>query len=220
MDRRKELPEIEIAGHPWIVDVDGHRIIDIEDSTNIINASDMRYSEQGYSFLYNQRERNIGPDLSKTQNFELDRKKNDLLYVQIPNFIVMDPEGVSERYGWQVEELEGKIDCNILVDRKFYVGFNDINSIVEDGVFEESILHGKKTIEIPIEDFMCKKFELYAEIIKATPALQQQIEAKNPGTTKKIDEIIAWHKRSQRPPRDSDIQPVKQKQVRKRGLRR
>lgn len=113
MRRNRELPEIQINGRLWLVDVDGYQIVDKENPENRISALQMQYSDEGYWFAYSKKKQS----LVKPFNPE----PGDVVYVNLFHFTDMDPEGVAKKYGLRVAEVEGKTDYEIMTDKQVLI---------------------------------------------------------------------------------------------------
>lgn len=182
MEEERKLQEIEIGGHIWLVDVNGHRLVDKQNPQNEIRAVDMRYSWEGYSFLYDTNKHCMVPSIIYAKEADYECAKLETLYVQIPHFNELTNETMGN---WR---SQGELDSSTLVDKPFII--NPHSAIkLDDAIFFENATKGKMVIEIPTVEFMFRKIELTLELLKAK-GLEQNIEIKYPGFTKKTEELI------------------------------
>lgn len=117
IEEERQLPEISILGHPWLVDGANCELIDKENPEKRISAFEMEYSPEGYRVSYSKSLRTLVPG----PPWDL----NDILFVHLFHFKTMDPEGVAKKYGMPVSELKGKTDYDIMTDRRHLFTFRD-----------------------------------------------------------------------------------------------
>jgi len=110
MKRGRKLPEINILGRPWLVNVDDYEIIDKEHPANSIAGYEMRYSDNGYRFAFSKRYQNLSNPL--------DGETDEVVTVNLFHFTEMDPEGVAKKYGLKVNEVKGKTDYEVMEDKR------------------------------------------------------------------------------------------------------
>ncbi|WP_343748166.1 hypothetical protein [Fluviicola sp.] len=196
MDKQRELPEIEIDGRRWIVDVNGFQLIDRENPENKMKAAEMRYSENGYTFLYDRASRNLISDFMTDYKVEISREqiKSGMLYIQIPNFAVMDAIGVAQRYGCTNQALEAgnNLDYLILEDRNLKIDLGAMPQVIEDGIFSENAVPGKMSTEIRLEDFLFRKLQIYAGITDRPRAIDNRAENTVPKIRNDLVVTSAW----------------------------
>ncbi|WP_343748165.1 hypothetical protein [Fluviicola sp.] len=220
MKAQTEIPEIEIAGKTWLVDVDGFQIIDKENPSNTISAADMRYCLEGYSFLYNREKHCLAPNFIADARIEMEKELDEFLYVQIPNFIEMDLGGTAKRYGFKKEELLGETDYNILIDRNFKINNRSLSSGIEERVFFHHAKNRKMPIEIPAGEFMLAKFQYFSDMIKAKPLLAEHIEHQYPEMKEDLAIVInefrlrkALHQKNKAPLQDQKKTYVRRRKI-------
>lgn len=105
----RELPVIKLAETEFLVDVENLQIVQKENQKNTISIDEMDDGGNGYSFTYCRNNKTIvGPGWQKP----------DLIRVNIPEFVEMDPEGMAAKYGLSLSELIGKTDFDVMVDQE------------------------------------------------------------------------------------------------------
>lgn len=109
MEKDRELPEIEFNGHRWLVDVEEYRIVNKKYDYHSIYAYDMNYSDEGYSFTIWTKNNSIA---------DRSHPEDEKMIVRLPHFTEMDTEGVAKKYGLPIEEVKGKADYEIMVDKR------------------------------------------------------------------------------------------------------
>lgn len=105
---KRALPEIEIEGTIFLVDVQRNRLWEKDDSENDLYLFYMNVSEKGYSFSY---------DKVRKSYRVLDSAEADCTYVTIKPLVLLDPEGMATKYGYSLDELKGKTDYQVMVDQ-------------------------------------------------------------------------------------------------------
>jgi hypothetical protein len=105
----RELPVITIEGTDFIVDVNKLELIEKADHKNTIPFEDMRDVGDGYTFEYSQKNKNL-PGL-------FDRESTT---VKIPEFVMLDPIGMADKYNHSVDGIKGKSDFDLMVNQEAY----------------------------------------------------------------------------------------------------
>lgn len=105
----RELPTITIEGTDFIVDVRKLELRERSDLKNTIAFEDMRDVGDGYTFEYSLKNKNL-PSL-------FDRGSRT---VKIPEFVMLDPIGMAEKYNHTVDGIEGKSDFDLMVNQEAY----------------------------------------------------------------------------------------------------
>lgn len=101
------LPTIELEGTDFFVDVTRFQLIEMYDSNNVIPFGKMEDYGDCYRFDYNRTVKNI-PEYPNRRDTE----------IEIPEFVVLDPEGMAKKYNLSVEEIKNKTDFDFMVDQK------------------------------------------------------------------------------------------------------
>jgi len=101
------LPVIDIEGTPFFVDVKNETLRQVDNPHNTIRFSDMSYRRGGYAFDYDTESKNIPKQYIR---------EYETIY--IANMTQLDPEGMAERYGLTVADVQLKADVDIMVDQK------------------------------------------------------------------------------------------------------
>src|SRR3546814_458015 len=109
MENNRQLPEIEIGGTLFIVDVRENKLREKANPENELYVFDMHINDDGYSFWYNRQEKNFGPIQIQTP---------DNILISIKPLVELDPVGMAEKYGISLADLEGKTDYDVMVDQK------------------------------------------------------------------------------------------------------
>nr|WP_315240038.1 hypothetical protein [uncultured Flavobacterium sp.] len=105
----RELPTINIEGTEFIVDVIKLELREKSDLKNTIPFEDMRDVGDGYTFEYSLKNKNI-PGL-------FDRESTT---VRIPEFVMLDPIGMADKYNHSVDGIKGKSDFDLMVNQETY----------------------------------------------------------------------------------------------------
>jgi len=105
----RELPIVKIEGTEFLVDVSQALLREKDRPENTIPVFEMNDDGGGYSFEYDRQRRNM-PDPWDSDP--------DVIVVNLPPLVEMDPEGMALKYGTTVEELKGKTDFDLMVDQK------------------------------------------------------------------------------------------------------
>ena len=103
----RQLPNIDIDGIPFFVDVDRAELVDAANPANTIPFSDMKYTDEVYLFDFDTKERNLPLVRSAPE---------DIVEVKVPHMVVLDPEGMAEKHGMPLEEIRQKKDLDLAVD--------------------------------------------------------------------------------------------------------
>ncbi len=103
----RELPVINIEGTDFIVDVNNLQLTQKSNPENVIPISEMDETKNGYTFQYDRMSRNIAI---------FDMWEN--ITVKIPEFVVLDPVGMAQKYGLNVEEVKVKTDFDLMIDQE------------------------------------------------------------------------------------------------------
>lgn len=193
MENFKELPEITFGGVTWLVDTAGFQLLEKGNLGNNIEASDLMYSPMGYSFPYSKSRRAAVTDQEFLhENYSGAQLKNDIIYVQIPQFVDMDMEGVSRKYGWAPDDLLGRIDYEIMVDRRPYMDSDEpLRGIFNDVIFEKYRDAGKSLVELPMDEYLKSHLVLVKEFLDEVPQAAEKMEQDRPDLKKSIDEMYA-----------------------------
>ncbi|WP_316795481.1 hypothetical protein [Pedobacter agri] len=103
----RELPELNIEGTDFLVDVQKLELREKANPENIIAFEEMRDFFDGYSFQYSKAEKNIPSTFSE-----------DTLTVTIPAFVKLDPAGMAVKYN--MADLTGKTDFEVMVNQEAF----------------------------------------------------------------------------------------------------
>ena len=107
---QRQLPIVNIEGTPFLVDVEKSELRQADSPANTISFHDMGDEGTHYTFNYDRAKRGL-PPLSKPPS-------EDIVGINIPQMVSLDPEGMARKYGLTVEELRGKNDFDIIVDQQ------------------------------------------------------------------------------------------------------
>lgn len=108
MKNERALPEIEIEGTSFLVDVKTNNLIEKDNPQNKLYLFDMDVNEQGYSFWYDKNERSFGPTAAPSDTN---------VFVTVAPLVELDPEGMATKFGYTVEQIQGKTDYEVIVDQ-------------------------------------------------------------------------------------------------------
>ena len=124
---KSELPEIEIEGTTFFFDIDTLGLVEKDNQANEISVNGMWDSGTGYAFNYSTVSKNchwirFDPARDNPIDGLTNREKKQIvndppIYVEIPRIGVMDPEGMRQKYGCTLEDIERKTDFEIMVDQ-------------------------------------------------------------------------------------------------------
>ncbi|MBS0027250.1 hypothetical protein ACTJJ0_12355 [Chitinophaga sp. 22321] len=101
------LPVLTIEGIKFTADAIQLELREKENPENIISFENMRDVGNGYSFEYSRREKNL-PSLFNMES----------VTVTIPEWVLLDPVGMAQKYGLTPETLKGKTDFELMVDQE------------------------------------------------------------------------------------------------------
>jgi len=109
MSKLKEPIIFMIEGTAFLVDIHQEVLRQTDNPANEISfVRDMTDHGSHYSLYYDPEEKNI---LRKTYN------PRQISELAVPKLIELDPEGMAAKYGWQVPDLSGKTDFQVIVDQ-------------------------------------------------------------------------------------------------------
>lgn len=109
MANQRQLPEIQLEGTTFLVDVEAFKLVAKGSHDWSISFLEMNYRDNEYHLPYNTRYHRA------YNNYD---DPADLLPVKIPALTKLDPEGVAMRYNLDVAQLAGKSDYEIMTDRQ------------------------------------------------------------------------------------------------------
>lgn len=109
MEKERELPEIQIEGTPFLVDVQTNMFREKADPENELSLFYMDMREKGYGFSYDKQNKTFRTPHSPNE---------DCVYVRIKPLAELDPEGLAAKYGYAVDQIKGKSDFEIMVDQQ------------------------------------------------------------------------------------------------------
>ncbi len=120
-----ELPEVVLEGTVFVVDVMKDEIREKANPENIIAFAEMRDAGTHYTINYDPVGKNLPGLLQET-----------FLQINIPTLIMIDPAGMSKKYGKSIQEMEGKTDFEIIIDqdvlhKRLNAGMLPVISIVD-----------------------------------------------------------------------------------------
>jgi hypothetical protein len=104
---KRQLPIYPIDGTNFLVDIDRQELRQVDQPANVISfVKDMTDMGTYYILPYDRAEKNY-PYHSYF--------KQEVIEVAIPSLTVLDPEGMSEKFGCTVDQLKGKDDFDVFV---------------------------------------------------------------------------------------------------------
>lgn len=106
----RALPTTTIEGTEFIVDVGKFELREKGNEVNVIPFEDMRNVGNGYVFEYDLLKRNLPSMWSN----------NETTTVKIPEFALLDPVGMAQKYNLTLDEIKGKSDFEIMIDQKAF----------------------------------------------------------------------------------------------------
>jgi hypothetical protein len=110
MTKQRPLPIYTIEGTSFFVDVDKQVLRQTNDRGNEISfINDMLDEGARYRLFYDPERRNI-----PWQSYHAGQLKE----IQVPQLVVLDPDGMAAAYGTTVEQLRGKTDFEVIVDQE------------------------------------------------------------------------------------------------------
>lgn len=118
---KKKLPEINIEGTTFTIDVIKEELVEKADPENIMKIKDMFYSPRGYSFHYDTSTKNLAT-FEAVSDFTSNYQLKD---ISIPNLTELDPLRMAERYNLTIENIKGKTDFELnikpgsLIDKRW-----------------------------------------------------------------------------------------------------
>lgn len=101
------LPICVLEGTEFHVDVTRFQLMEKMNSHNVIPFSKMEDYGDCYRFDYNRTLKNI-PEYPNRTDTE----------IEIPEFVLLDPEGMARKYNVSIEEIKNKTDFDFMVDQK------------------------------------------------------------------------------------------------------
>lgn len=106
----KQLPIYKIEGTEFVVDVRKNELRQKDNPANTISFHDMLDLGNSYTFSFDKTRKNFpAPFSPQTEN---------IVKVNVPQMVHLDPSGMAEKYGFRLADLEGKNDFDIIVDQK------------------------------------------------------------------------------------------------------
>jgi len=109
MEHNRQLPEIQIEGTTFLVNVEGYELVEKENGLAKLSLWDMRYAGNQYHFTYNKRFRTISSGSDDP---------NDEIAACIPAMVTLDPEGLAAKYNLKRSDVEGKTDYEVMTDKQ------------------------------------------------------------------------------------------------------
>lgn len=105
----RKLPEYEIEGTSFYVDVMKERLIEVGNLNNTISFKDMlyRHHHQIYELEYHPEHKNRVYGFTNARSID----------VEVPTLMKLDPEGMALRFGKTVEAIAGMTDYDLLIDQ-------------------------------------------------------------------------------------------------------
>jgi|GEM_PF-627065 len=103
----RELPRFNIEGTDFLVDVANFELREASNEKNKIRLEDMVETYQGYSIRYDPKNKKVLDD------FDLSTVR-----INIPEFVVLDPVGMSRKYNISLDEIKTKSDFSLMVDQE------------------------------------------------------------------------------------------------------
>lgn len=102
---------IVIEETSFIVNIERQELIEQDDPDNEISfVTQMKDCGDHYEMKYNRREKNT----HNTANVD------DVVIVEVPTLIELDPEGMAARYGLTIGDLKNKTDFEVIVDQDLW----------------------------------------------------------------------------------------------------
>ncbi len=106
---KRKLPEHNIEGTTFLVDIERGLLWQSDNAKNILSLEDMKYTDEGYKFVYDLTERSLHYAL-----FHSGPTKE----VTLPHLARLDPEGMAAKYKLPEEEIRNKTDYDIIVNKE------------------------------------------------------------------------------------------------------
>lgn len=110
----RDLPTINIHGTDFIVDTENLQLKQKENPETVIPLSAMRDAPDGYTFQYS-----LGAKCCDIYGIS-ENILSDVVTVKIPEFVVLDPAGMAQKYGLSIDKVKGKTDFEIMVNQEAY----------------------------------------------------------------------------------------------------
>jgi hypothetical protein len=110
-NKERELPLIELEGVEFIVDIENRCLVVESNGVTKIAFSDMDYNGDHYEFKYD--------PTFKDLYFPFDESCT-CITIQVPQRVVLDPEGMAKMYGKALDEIKGKTDFEVIVDQGLF----------------------------------------------------------------------------------------------------
>lgn len=108
----KQLPIYEIEGTPFTVDIEKSELRQVDNPANTIGFfSDMTYRGTHYQVQYELLQKKVQEGWSDTTRIRV---------INIPQMIVLDPEGMAAKHNIPVAELKDKRDFEVIVNQDLY----------------------------------------------------------------------------------------------------
>lgn len=104
----RSLPEYELEGTVFIVDVLKLELAEKENPENLIKIHNLKWCPEGYILDY---------DKSKKTYASYETPAQDRVLHIIPHMAALDPEGMSFKYGLDIREVAGKTDHEVLTGK-------------------------------------------------------------------------------------------------------
>ena len=109
-----EMPTLNIEGTEFIVDVIKDELREKSNPENVMSIAQMQESGfgNGYSFHYDLKLKNFPNDALFNDNGHA----GEMVQVDIPDLVKIDPERVAEKYNLSLEEVQNKIDFELRIE--------------------------------------------------------------------------------------------------------
>lgn len=104
------LPSFEIEGTEFIVDVSKKELRQLDNPDNTISFDDMKDNVTHYTINYSRVEKNFPAPFQQGSQ--------DVVEIDIPQMVQLDPIGMAQKHGITIEELQNKNDFDVIVDQK------------------------------------------------------------------------------------------------------
>lgn len=150
---KKELPTIKLHGTVFEVDIQQDLIRQKNNPNNRIGFGLMEYRGTHYTLLYDMSRKIYGGHDSFSQNVVL---------VQIPQKVELDPEAMAKKYKLDIKDIKGKSDFEVMV---------------EQSSFKNRVEKGK----LPVIDIAGKQFyvDLRLQELRLTDDFSTKIDLRN-----------------------------------------
>ncbi len=107
----REFPTINILGTEYIIDSNTFELREKGNENNILYGEDFYQHDNGYGFYFDKERKNWPMYEFQFQKFD---------YVEIPEFVKMDPEGMSLKYGVPLDKVTTMSDLKLMSDPDAY----------------------------------------------------------------------------------------------------